>query len=124
MVQSPYREHILDHYQNPRHWGRLKDPNLVGEADNPVCGDRVRLELQLDQAERVAEVAFGGKGCVISLAAASMLAEHVHGRGLEELHGLTDRDLLAMLGVNLSRVRTRCALVALEALRAALGGKG
>jgi len=98
----------------------LEGPDLVGEADNPVCGDRVRLELRLDEAEQVVEAAFGGDGCVISMAAASMLAEQVHGLNLEELRGLTEKDMLAMLGVELGRARTQCALMPLRALQAAL----
>lgn len=120
MAQSPYRERILDHYHNPRHQGRLKAPDLVGEADNPVCGDRVRLELRLDEGGSVVEAAFSGDGCVISIAAASMLTEYIHGRRLEDLQGLTESQMLAMLGVELSRARTQCARVSLEALQAAL----
>jgi nitrogen fixation NifU-like protein len=120
---SPYRERILDHFQNPRHRGRLEAPDLVGEADNPVCGDAVRLELRLDRG-RVAEAAFEGEGCVISLAAASMLTEHIHGRSLVDLRQLTEGDMLAMLGVDLGRVRSQCALVALRALEAALHTRG
>jgi len=120
MVQTPYRERVLDHYHNPRHRGRLESPDLIGEADNAVCGDRVRLELRLGEAGQVTEVAFSGDGCIISMAAASMLADHIHGRSLEELGGLTEKEMLAMLGVGLGKARQRCALVALEALRAAL----
>lgn len=120
MAQSPYRERILDHYQNPRHRGRLAAPDLVGEADNAVCGDRVRLELGLDDAGRVEQVAFSGEGCVISMAAASMLAQHVQGRTRRELEELTEDNMMSLLGVDLGRARTHCALVALQALKAAL----
>ena len=120
MAQSPYRERILDHYHNPRHRGHLEAPDLVGEADNPICGDRVRMELRLDEAGRVVEVAFDGDGCIISMASASMLAERVHGHSREELKGLTQEDVLAMLGVELGRSRIQCALVSLRALQEAL----
>jgi len=120
MAQSPYREHIIDHFQRPRHRGSLAAPDRVGEADNPVCGDTVRLELRLDEGGRVAEAAFDGEGCVICLAAASMLTEYIHGQSAVELHALAEDDVLAMLGVELGRARTQCAVVALRALRAAL----
>lgn len=123
MAQSPYRERILDHYHNPRHRGRLERPDRVGEADNPVCGDRVRLELHLDRAGRVTEAAFEGDGCIISMASASMLTEHIHGQSLGELRELAEGDVLALLGVELGRARTQCALVALRALQAALKGE-
>lgn len=120
MVQSPYRERILDHHRNPRHRGHLKAPQRTGEADNPVCGDVVQIELRLDADGRVREAAFDGQGCVIAIAAASMLTEYVHGRGLEELRKLTDADVLGMLEADLSRTRTQCALVSLQALKKAL----
>lgn len=120
MAQSPYRQHILDHYYNPRHRGHLEVPHRVGEADNPVCGDTVRLELRLDDAGRVAEAVFSGDGCVIAMAAASMLAERIHGQSLEELQRLGEQSVLLMLGVDLGRARKACALVALQALKEAL----
>ena len=122
MTQSPYRERILDHYHNPHHRGRLKSPDYAGEVDNPVCGDRVRLEIRLDETGRVVEAAFTGEGCILSMAVASILTEHIHGRSAEELQELADRDMLQMLGVELGPVRTQCALLPLRALERALGG--
>ena len=120
MARSPYRERILDHYHNPRHRGTLRAPDLVGEKDNPVCGDRVRIELRVDEEGRVVEAAFSGDGCIISMAAASMLTESVHGRPVDELQRLTREDILAMLGIELGPARLHCALLPLEALRSAL----
>ncbi|MBN1954959.1 MAG: iron-sulfur cluster assembly scaffold protein [Anaerolineae bacterium] len=120
MNLSPYREQVLEHYRNPRHRGRLASPDRVGELDNPVCGDQVRIELQMD-GETVAGIAFDGEGCVIAIAAASMLAEYAHGRSAAELRAMSQQDVLAMLGVELGYSRSRCALLALEALQAALG---
>lgn len=120
MAQSPYRERILDHYHNPRHRGTLRAPDLVGEKDNPVCGDRVRIELRVDEEGRVVEAAFSGDGCIISMAAASMLTESVHGRSVDELQQLTQEDILAMLGIELGPARLHCALLPLEALHSAL----
>jgi len=120
MARSPYRERILDHYHNPRYRGTLKAPDLVGEKDNPVCGDRVRIELRVDEEGRVVEAAFSGDGCIISMAAASMLTESVHGRPVDELQRLTREDILAMLGIELGPARLHCALLPLEALHSAL----
>lgn len=122
MPESPYRERILDHYRLPRHRGHLEAPDLVGEADNPICGDRVRIELRLDGQGNVAEAAFTGDGCVISMAAASMLMEHLCGRSLAEIQRLTDRDILDLLGVELGPARIPCARLSLEALHQALEG--
>ncbi len=120
MNATPYRQHILDHYQHPRHRGRLAAAEQRGRADNDLCGDWVEMELCLDPDGRVVEVAFEGQGCVISLAAASLLSEYIHGRGVEELRALDAADMRALLQVELNRARMQCALVPLWALRAAL----
>ena len=123
MTASPYRERILDHYRNPRHRGHLPAPDLVGERDNPLCGDRVRVELRLDAQGRVAEATFTGDGCVISMAAASMLVEYVHGRSVAEISRLKKGDVLKLLGVDPGPAREPCAVLVLEALREALGSQ-
>ncbi|HHS96918.1 MAG TPA: iron-sulfur cluster assembly scaffold protein [Chloroflexi bacterium] len=123
MASTPYRERVLDHYRHPRHRGRLEAPDLVGEKDNPICGDRVRIELRIDEEGQVARAAFSGDGCIISMAAASMLTEHIHGQPVAELRQLTQKDILALLGVELGPARIHCALLPLEALHAALEGK-
>jgi nitrogen fixation NifU-like protein len=120
MSQSPYRERILDHYRSPRHRGELEEPDLEAEVENPVCGDVVRIALRLDEEGRVAEAAFEGKGCVLSLAAASMLAERIHGWEISRVEALTDEELLDLLGVELGPVRVKCALLPLRALEQAL----
>ena len=123
MTKSPYRERILEHYQNPRHLGRLESPDQTGDADNPVCGDRVHLELQVDEAGQVTAATFEADGCVICLAASSILTEHIQGLGLVELENLAEQDMLDLIGVELGRARTRCALVAWQALGIALQAK-
>ena len=120
MSQSPYRERILDHYRSPRHRGELDSADVQAELENPVCGDVVRIALRLNEQGRVAGVAFDGKGCVLSMAAASMLAEHIHGRDVSAVVGLTDQDMLDLLGVELGPVRVNCALLPLRALEKAL----
>jgi len=115
-----YREHILDHYAHPRNQGRLQAPDVVADADDPSCGDQVHLELALDADGRVAQVAFEGEGCMVSMASASLFTEHIEGKTLAELEAMTDDDALALLNVPLSPSRRRCALLPLEVLRAGL----
>ncbi len=121
-MPTPYRERILDHYQHPRHWGHLTAPDRVGEAENPLCGDRVQVELRLNDGGTIAEVAFSGEGCVIALAAASILAEHIQGQPLEEVRRIGEADVAALLGMDLRPARRACARVALEALQDAING--
>lgn len=119
-MPTPYRERILDHYQHPRHRGRLNNPERVGEAENPVCGDWVRVELRLNGNGTVAEATFEGEGCVIAMAAASMLMEHIQRRPAEELRHLGEADIFQLLGMDVRPARRACALVSLQALQEAL----
>lgn len=121
-MDSPYQEMILDHYRNPRNKGRLDPADISHEDDNPLCGDRIRLDLRLDEDGRVAEVAWDGHGCAISMASASMLSKEIQGKTLEDLCQLGKDDILEMLGIELGRARLQCALLSLKVLKAAASG--
>ncbi len=117
-----YREQILNHYREPRNKGRLDSPDISYGDDNPLCGDRVHIDLRLDGDDRVAEVAWEGNGCAISMASASMLSEMIKGRSLDELRHLGKDDILEMLGIELGPVRLKCALLSLKVLKAGAYG--
>ncbi len=116
-----YREYILDHYKNPRNYGTLENPDISYEEDNPVCGDRVRIDIKLED-DRIADIRFQGEGCAISQASASILTEMVKGKSLEEVRQLSKEDLLEQLGVSLGPVRIKCALLSLKVLKAGVYG--
>lgn len=118
-----YREEILDHYRHPRHRGTLEHPDLTYEDANPLCGDRIRIDVNV-RDDRVEAVAFSGEGCAISQAAASMLCERVAGQPLAEVRALGRQDVLDMLGIELGPVRLKCALLGLKTLKAGLYGLG
>ncbi len=117
-----YREQILNHYREPRNKGRLDLPDLSYVDDNPLCGDRVQFDVRLDGDSRVADVAWDGNGCAISMASASMLSEMIKGKSVDELRELTKDDVLDMLGIELGPVRLKCALLALKVLKAGVYG--
>jgi nitrogen fixation protein NifU and related proteins len=120
-----YRELILDHYKNPRNKGTLDPHDISYEDDNPLCGDRIRIDLRLDDENRVSEVAFTGRGCAISQASASLLTEEIKGKTLDEIKQIGKEDILEMLGIELGPVRLKCALLSLKVLKAgAYGLKG
>jgi nitrogen fixation NifU-like protein len=121
-ASKAYNAHLLDHYHKPRNYGRLDSPDLVGQETNPLCGDRIRLELQVQEGQ-VVQVRFEGRGCAISLAAASMLTEMLAGRSLEELERLGAEQMLAALGVPVKRTRLKCALLGLKVFRQAAYGE-
>jgi len=118
-VESFYRQHILDHHRHPRNQGTLDDADISCERDNPVCGDVVRLDIRLRDG-RVSEARFSGRGCVLSMASASMLTEEILGKTVEELRTLQDEDIFRMLGITLGPVRAKCGLLALRVLHEGL----
>ena len=115
-MDSIYREQILDHYKYPRFKGVLDPSDRSFTADNPLCGDRIRIDMRLD-GERVVEASFSGDGCAISQASASMLMELVQGKSLSEVRQISRGDVLEMLGIDLSAARLKCALLSLKVLK-------
>lgn len=111
-----YREYIVDHYRNPRNYGSIDDADISHEEHNPVCGDRVHLDLKVED-NRIVDVRFNGDGCSISQASASILTEMVKGKTLEEARALSKDDVLEQLGIPLGPVRLKCALLALKVLK-------
>lgn len=111
-----YREYIVDHYRNPRNYGSISDADISHEEHNPVCGDRVHLDLKVED-NRIVDIRFSGDGCSISQASASILTEMVIGKTLEEARDLSKDDVLEQLGIPLGPVRLKCALLALKVLK-------
>ncbi len=111
-----YHEAILDHYNNPRHWGAIPDATIDHEENNPLCGDRLRLMLKVEDG-KIVDVGWEGTGCAISQAAASMLGEELVGKTLEEARAIKKEDILEMLGIELGPVRLKCALLSLKVMK-------
>jgi len=108
-----YRQQILDHYKSPRNYGELEDPTFTHVGENPMCGDTIEMDVVLDDDEETIEaVAFRGDGCAISQASASMLSEKLQGMTVEELQDLDRDDVTDMLGVDISPMRVKCAVLA------------
>ncbi len=117
-----YQEQILDHYQNPRNHGALDEPVTIRREEyNPLCGDRLVLEMRLVD-DKVEAVRFRGHGCAISQAAMSMLSEEIVGKSVDELKQLQKQDVLDLLGIPLSPARLKCALLSLKAVKAGVYG--
>ncbi len=116
-----FRETILEHHRHPRCHGSLPSPDVTYEDSNPLCGDRVRIDVNLRDG-RIAEVRWSGHGCSISQASASMLCERIEGQPLEDVKALTRTDICDMLGIELGPVRLKCAMLALKTLKAGVYG--
>jgi nitrogen fixation NifU-like protein len=122
-VDDFYKEYILDHYRNPRNFGRLDQPDAAAEDLNPLCGDRIRFELKVDGEGRVTEVRFSGRGCAISQASASMLSESIVGEKLEDIARMPKEKVLENVGIGISPARLKCATLGLKVLKSAALGE-
>jgi nitrogen fixation protein NifU and related proteins len=116
-----YREVILDHYKNPRGHGVIEGADAEADGQNPLCGDEVSIYVQFGaDKETIEDVKFRGRGCAISQAATSMLTEMVKGRNATDIAGMHRDELLEEVGIPLSPIRLKCALLGLGVLKVAL----
>jgi len=116
-----YREVILDHYKNPRGHGLIEGADAQAEGQNPLCGDEVSIYVAFaEDGDTIDAVKFSGRGCAISQAATSMLMERVTGRSVMEVATLPRDELLEEIGIPLTPVRLKCALLGLSTLKLAL----
>ncbi len=122
-MDNLYRDFILEHYREPHNKGVLERYDLAFADANPTCGDELSMTLQLDAAhQRVTDVAFDGRGCAISQAAASLLTDELRGKTVAELAELAASDVVVSLGVPIGPARMKCALLAWKVLQGAVRG--
>jgi nitrogen fixation NifU-like protein len=142
-LRDLYQEVILDHGRKPRNFRRLEDATNHARGDNPMCGDRMELQLKLS-GDVVEDLGFQGRGCAISMASASLMTETVKGKTTAQAHALSDRfralamtgacpecgadlademeRLQPLAGVHEFPSRVKCATLAWHTLNAALDG--
>ena len=119
MISDMYTEMILDYYRNPRNKGTLKNPDVTVRDSNPLCGDVIEMQMKVEKG-KIKDIKFSGSGCAISTASASMLTEVVKGKSLKEAEQLDKKDVLKLLGIDISAVRLKCALLPLKVLKMAV----
>lgn len=119
MTDDLYREIILDHHKHPRHFGTLKKPTHEAHLENTLCGDEVTMQLRVEGLG-IKDVAFSGNGCAITVAAASLLTDAVHGKTVAGAKKLSTKDIDRLLGVKVGPAREKCAYLGLETLQQAL----
>ena len=115
-----YREVILDHYKNPRSHGLLEPADASAEGQNPLCGDEITVSVRFGEGDTIEAIGFEGRGCAISQAATSMLTELVRGRSAQEVAEMPKDELLEEIGIPLTPVRLKCAILGLGVLKLAL----
>ncbi len=115
-----YQEHVMDHYEDPYHRGELAAKTHQGNGKNPLCGDIVSVELEIDEAGQVKQAFFDGQGCCISQASASMLMEAIEGKTIEEIKQMGATEMLDLFGPKLTPNRQKCCLLPWRVVQTAI----
>ena len=118
-----YRDYILEHYRRPHNFGVLEEPSATYEGANPLCGDRITMQLGVKDGV-VEEIGFTGRGCAISQASASLLTDEVKGKPVEAVAGIEATDVLDLLGIDISPARLKCAMLSFDSLQHLLADVG
>ncbi len=111
-----YTEIILDHYQNPKNFGRIEDATYQVNVSNPLCGDKLTLYIKIDKNKIIKDIKFIAQGCAISIASSSMVFDFLKGKNQEDLKKINKEFIIKMLGIDLGVNRIKCALLPLKAL--------
>lgn len=119
MSAEMYKEYILQHFRRPRNHGTLEDADIIHEDDNPLCGDRVRVAVKIED-DRIADIRFQGKGCAISQASASIMTDKVKGKTLDEVKAIDTDEVLGWLRIPVSPMRVKCAMLGVKVLQAGI----
>ncbi len=117
--ESMYADIILDYYRNPRNFGTIKAPDGLFRDANPVCGDIVEMGFKVEDG-KITDIKYWGKGCAISSAAAGMLTEIVIGKSIDEALKIKKEDVLSALGIQISPMRLKCALLGYKVFKCAI----
>ena len=119
-----YPEKILEHARHPKNFGRVVDPDVQFEELNPLCGDRIRVELRLSSHGQILEARFSGEMCAITKGSASILFESLEGTTVAETIAISDLEVLENLAGAIPKNRIQCALLPISALRGAVRSDG
>lgn len=118
-----YRDYILEHYRRPHNFGVIEEPSATFEGANPLCGDRITMQLAVKDGV-VSGIGFTGRGCAISQASASLLTDEVKGKPVEAVAAIQAVDLLDLLGIEISPARLKCAMLSFDSLQHLLADIG
>ncbi len=114
-----YREMILEHYKHPNNCGVIENADTTAKDYNLSCGDSVEIQIKFSDG-KLDTVKFQGSGCAISLASADILIDSVKKRNVQDVKNLTAEEFLKNLGIELSPLRLKCALLGLKVLKTAV----
>jgi nitrogen fixation NifU-like protein len=112
-----YRAELLEHYRHPQNFGRIKKADLEAKISNPLCGDEITLQVQLNKSQRATEVKFYGSGCALSIAAASIFTQYLKGKTRTQLQKIPSGKIEQLLNIKVSPARKKCVQLPYAALK-------
>lgn len=118
MTLDIYAEEIIDRFKSPHNFGALENADFEAEEYNPLCGDRIKLQIKNNNGKLAAK--FSGHGCAISQASVDILCDEIKNKNISEIKHLKDEDAIQLLNIPITGTRLKCALLGLWALRKAL----
>lgn len=123
MMDDTYYEYLVNRFKNPKNKGTIPDADIVYEDGNPSCGDHLKIYVKLSSdGSRIEDVKFDGKGCIISVVSADILADMVKGKSIQEATDIEKEDIIKNLGVELSPIRLKCALLSYKIFKMGVYG--
>lgn len=114
-----FSETILEHYKYPHNKGLLKNPTISIDEINPLCGDKLHIDLSIDSKGKIKKIGIIPQGCAISTASASLLSETIKGKSLKQIEKLNEKDIFKMLGIEINPARIKCAMLPLITIKKA-----
>lgn len=117
MFDAMTMENILEHYRNPHNKGRVAAPDICNTEKNPACGDEISITVQLNKQREILDIKFEGHGCAISQASTSILTDELKGKKIDDVMKLTKQNVLGLLGIEISPLRIKCAMLGLRVLQ-------
>ena len=119
MTTDIYVQNIIEHYRSPSHYGKIAGATSVKTGRSPACGDEITIYVLVDQ-NKLKKLSFEGQGCAVSISSASLLLNRLQRKDITYLKNFSAEDLLDLLGISLSPLRIKCALLPLETLKLAI----
>ncbi|MFA5776614.1 MAG: iron-sulfur cluster assembly scaffold protein [Patescibacteria group bacterium] len=119
MSDQIYREQFMEIFKSNANFGQMDSPTVTADQVNPICGDKMTLQLKIEN-NKVVDAKFTGVACAVSKTSASIITDEIKGKSLDDLKKLTEQDMLALIKFDLTLSRQQCALLCYHALKKAL----
>ena len=120
MLHEELMDIIMDHYENPRNYGKLDDPDVEFHGGNPGCGDTIELQLKINDEGILEDIKFEIEGCIVSSAGTSMISEKILNKSIEEIKKIGRDEMKELLGKDIIIRRPQCSCLGIDTIKTAI----